>query len=159
MEILQQCTIDLAIYGLFVLIYTLIGAYQNINLWNMNWDWKKWANGLFRYLALGAAVLGTAYGGHLLLREAEVQGVVLVDSAALSPKVVTTILLVACATMLGKIIKKLSTTFGLTEEQLSSLQQEAIEKGDGEDWTVEIPGWVSAPQCESDLEKEGENDG
>lgn len=136
MEVLQQCTIDLGIYGLFVLIYTLIGAYQNINLWGMKWDWKKWLDGLFHYALLGFITLGTVFGAHMLLSEAQAQGVVLVDADAVSPKVITTVIIIACATMLGKIVKKLGTTFGLTDDQMKSLQQEAVEKGQDEDWTI-----------------------
>lgn len=154
MDILQQCAIDLGIYGLFVIIYTLVGAYQNISLWGMKWDWKKWADGLFHYVLLGVITLGTVFGAHLLLAEAEAQGVILVDSDAVSPKVITTVIIISCATMLGKIVKKLSTTFGLTEKQLQDLQKEAIEKGQDEDWEIVIPEWASNPQCESDLEGE-----
>lgn len=136
MEVLQQCTIDLGVYGLFVLIYTLIGAYQNINLWGMKWDWRKWLDGLFHYALLGVITLGTVFGAHMLLSEAQAQGVVLVDAEAVSPKVITTVIIVACTTMLGKIVKKLSTTFGLSEEQLQQLQAQAVEKGTDEDWEI-----------------------
>lgn len=136
MEVLQQCAVDLGIYGLFVLIYTLVGAYQNISLWGMKWEWEKWLDGLFHYVLLGTITLGTVFGAHVLLSEAQAQGVVLVDADAVSPKVITTVIIIACATMLGKIIKKLGTTFGLSEDQMKALQQEAVDKGQDEDWMI-----------------------
>lgn len=125
-EVIITALTDFALYSLFVLIYTLIGAYQNINIWGMTWDWKKYVNGLVKYLVLGASVVGSAVGAFLLLAQAEAQGVELVNVQAVAPRVIFGVVLVASAVMLGKIVTKLATALGVSDEKLKQIQEQSV---------------------------------
>lgn len=125
-EVLITAITDFGLYSLFVVIYTLVGAYQNINIWGMTFDWKIYLNGLVKWLVLGASVVGTAVASFLLLAQAEAQGVQLVDVQAVAPRVIFALVLVASAVMLGKIVTKLATTLGVSEEKLKEIQEASV---------------------------------
>lgn len=124
-EVLTTAIIDFGLYSLFVLIYTLVGAYQNINIWGMRFDWKLYVNGLVKWLVLGGAVVGSTVGAFLLLAQAEKQGIDLVDAETVAPRVIFGVVILASAVMLGKIIAKLATTLGVSEQALKQIQETA----------------------------------
>lgn len=123
----------LGIYAVFVLVYTLVSAYQNINIWNVKWEWKKFLNGLIRWLMLGFVVLATAVASFLLLNLAEANGIMIANAEAIAPSVIISIVVLGSAGMLVKIIAKLSTTLGLTEQQLHSLQEQYVKNAENGD--------------------------
>lgn len=131
-DIIKNTLLGLGIYAIFVLVYTLVSAYQNINIWSMKWDWKKFLNGLAKWLLLGVAVLATASGSFMLLNLAKENGIAIANADAIAPQVIVGVVILASAGILVKIIAKLSTTIGLTEEQLKTLQQLYIEKAETE---------------------------
>lgn len=126
LEILGTATVDFLLYSVLVVIYTLVGAYQNINIWGMTWDWQKYVNGLVKWLVLGGAVVGTAVASFLLLAQAEAQGIQIVDVQAVAPRVIFGVVLVASVAMLGKIVTKLSTTLGVSDEALKKIQETSL---------------------------------
>ena len=117
---------NFGLYSLFVLIYTLVGAYQNINVWGMSFDWRKYVNGLVRWLALGGAVVGSVVGSFLLLSQAEAQGIEIVNVQAVAPRVIFGTVLLASAVVLGKIVAKLATTLGVDEATLKKIQEQSV---------------------------------
>lgn len=125
-DIIKTALIDFGIYSLFVVIYTLVGAYQNINIWAMKWDWKLWLNGLVKYIVLGAAILGSAVGSYLLLAQANAQGIEITNANAIAPKVILGLVILGSGALLVKIIAKLATKIGVTDEQLKTLQTQAV---------------------------------
>jgi hypothetical protein len=125
-NVIMTAIIDFGLYSLFVLIYTLVGAYQNINVWGMSFDWKRYVNGLVKWLALGGAVVGSVVGSFLLLAQAEAQGIELVNVQAVAPRVIFGTVLIASAIMLGKIITKLATTLGVDETMLKKIQEQSV---------------------------------
>lgn len=126
LQVLQTAIIDFGLYSLFVLIYTLVGAYQNINVWGMSFNWKLYVNGLVKWLALGGAVVGSTVGAFLLLAQAEQQGIEIVNAQAVAPRVIFGVVMLASAVMLGKIITKLATTMGVDENALKKLQEQSL---------------------------------
>lgn len=126
LQVLQTAIIDFGLYSLFVLIYTLVGAYQNINVWGMSFNWKLYVNGLVKWLALGGAVVGSTVGAFLLLAQAEQQGIEIVNAQAVAPRVIFGVVMLASAVMLGKIITKLATTLGVSETELKKLQEQSL---------------------------------
>lgn len=139
-EVIKSAVIDFGIYGLFVLIYTLVGAYQNINIWGNKFDWKRYANGLVKYLALGAALVATTFGAYILLDQATKQGIELVNAQALAPRVILGVVILASAGMLVKIVTKLGTTLGLTDEQLKALQTKSVNTPDDKPLVLNVDG-------------------
>ena len=125
-EIIKTALIDFSIYGLFVLIYTLVGAYQNINIWGMKFEWKLWLNGIVKYMALGAAVLGSVIGSYLLIAQANAQGIELVNAQAIAPRVIFSTVLLGSAAILVKIIAKLATKIGVSDETLKYIQTQSV---------------------------------
>ena len=126
LQVLQTAIIDFGLYSLFVLIYTLVGAYQNINVWGMSFNWKLYVNGLVKWLALGGAVVGSTVGAFLLLAQAEAQGIQIVNAQAVAPRVILGVVILASAVMLGKIISKLATTMGVPADELKKLQEQSV---------------------------------
>lgn len=126
LEVITTAVIDYSIYSLFVLIYTLVGAYQNINIWGMSFDWKIYLNGVVKWLALGGAVVGSTVGAFLLLAQAEAQGIDIVNAQAIAPRVIFGVVLIASAIMLGKIVAKLATTLGVDESTLKKVQTQSV---------------------------------
>jgi hypothetical protein len=124
--VIINALIDYGIYSLFVLIYTLVGAYQNINIWGMSFNWKIYVNGLVKWLALGASVVGATFGAFLLLAQAEAQGISIVNAQAVAPRVILGVVILASAVMLGKIISKLATTMGVPADELKKLQEQSV---------------------------------
>jgi len=125
-EVITNALIDYSIYSLFVLIYTLVGAYQNINVWGMSFNWKIYVNGLVKWLALGAVVVGSTFGAFLLLAQAEAQGVDIVNAQAVAPRVILGVVILASAVMLGKIVSKLATTMGVPADELKKIQEQSV---------------------------------
>lgn len=127
LSILISALINFGIYSLFVLLYTVVGAYQNINIWGKSWDWKIWLNGLVKWLVLGGVVIGAAAGSFLLLDQAAKNGVELLNVQAIAPKAIIAVVIVASGLMLVKIVAKLGTALGLSKEDLERLQQAAVD--------------------------------
>jgi len=125
-EVIITSLIDFAIYSWFVILYTVVGGYQNINIFGMKWDWKIWLNGLVKWLGLGFVVVGTATGASILISQASAQGVELSNVQAIAPRVIFGIMLLASAYVVAKIMKKLATTVGLTDEQLQKIQETSV---------------------------------
>lgn len=130
-EILSTALIDFGIYSLFVLLYTFVGAYQNINIWGMKWDWKTWLNGLVKWLALGGIIVGTALGVFLLLDQANRQGVDIVNAQAIAPRVIFSIMLLGSGYVAAKIIAKLATKLGISDEQLQKIMEQSVNTDPG----------------------------
>lgn len=130
-DIIKTALIDFSIYGLFVLIYTLVGAYQNINIWDMKWDWKLWLNGLVKYLTLGSIVLGSAVGSYLLLAQASAQGIEITNANAIAPKAIMVLVMLGSGAILVKIIAKLATRLGISEDTLKAIQTQAVNQDAG----------------------------
>lgn len=126
LEILINTTIDFGLYSLLVLIYTLVGAYQNINIWQARWDWKKWINGFAKWLLLGFVLIGTTFASFLLIDQANKQGVELINAQAVAPRVILGVILLASATLIAKIISKLAITVGVSAEQLRIIQEKSV---------------------------------
>lgn len=135
-EVLLIAIQDFALYSLFVLLYTLVGAYQNINIWGMKFDWKLYVNGLVKWLALGGVVVGSVVGAFLLLAQAKAQGIDLVDAQTIAPRVIFGTVVLASAVMLGKIIAKLATTLGVPADTLKQIQQLSNETPEGEELPI-----------------------
>ena len=125
-DVIITALTNFGLYSLFVLIYTLVGAYQNINVWGMSFDWKKYVNGLVRWLALGGAVVGSVVGSFLLLAQAEAQGIEIVNVQAIAPRVIFGTVLLASAVVLAKIVAKLATTLGVDEAMLKKIQEQSV---------------------------------
>lgn len=139
-EVIKSAVIDLGIYSLFALIYASIGAYQNINIWGQDFDWKKYLNGLVKYLALGVALVATVVGAYILLDQSAKQGVELVNAQAIAPRVILGVVLLASAGLLVKIVKKIGTTFGLSDEQLKTLQEQSVNTESDKPLILDING-------------------
>lgn len=125
-EVIRTALIDFGLYSWFVLLYTVVGGYQNINVFGMKWDWKLWLNGLVKWAGLGFVVIGTATGASILLEQATSQGVELSNIQSIAPRVVFAVMLVGSAYMVAKIIAKLATSVGLTDEQLKKIQETSV---------------------------------
>lgn len=138
-EILTTALTDFALYSLFVLLYTLVGAYQNINIWGMKFDWKTYVNGLVKWLALGGVVVGSTVGAFLLLNQANAQGITIIDVQAIAPRVIFGVVIIASAVMLGKIITKLATALGVPAETLKAIQDASEATPEDEDLPVFFP--------------------
>ena len=150
-DVIIKALTDFGIYGLFVLIYTLIGTYQNINVFGHTFDWKRYVNGLVKYLALGGALVATVVGSFILLDQAAKQGVDIVNAQAVAPRVIFGVVLLASAGMLAKIIAKLTTTFGLTDEQLKALQTKSVNTDADKPLVVNV---ADLPQPSEDYAKQ-----
>lgn len=125
-DVIQTALVDFMIYSLLVVIYTLVGAYQNINIWKMSFDWKIYLNGLVKWLVLGGSVVGSVVGAFMLLAQANSQGIQIVNAEAVAPRVIFGVVLIASGIMLGKIVSKLATTMGVSEETLRKIQEQAV---------------------------------
>lgn len=139
LEVLITAIQDFALYSLFVLLYTLVGAYQNINIWGMKFDWKTYVNGLVKWLALGGVVVGTTVGAFLLIAQAERQGIDIVDVQAIAPRVILGVVILASAVMVGKIITKLATALGVPKESLEQIKKSSLETPEDEALPVFFP--------------------
>lgn len=129
-ELIINAITALAIYGGFVVIYALLGAWSNINIWSMKWDWKIWLNGVVKYVVIGGSVLGTFVGTFLLLDQAPKWGVEITNLNAVSTKVLFALLALGSATMLAKIVQKLAGILGVSKEMLEKIQQQAVDNPD-----------------------------
>jgi hypothetical protein len=125
-DVIITSLIDFAIYSWFVLLYAVVGGYQNTNVFGMKWDWKVWVNGIIKWAGLGFVVVGTATGASILISQATVQGIELTNVQAIAPRVIFGIMLLASGYMVAKIIAKLSTKVGLTDEQLKKIQETSV---------------------------------
>lgn len=158
-QILLTALIDFGIYTLFAVIHTLVGARQNINLFDQKWEWKKWASGLVNWLTLGASIIGTAAGVFLLIDQAKAQNVVLTNIDAIAPQALFAILLLASAGLVVKIYKKLTIAVGLTEEQLKKIQETAVNTEDGKPLVFDIEGLPVPPEEYLKLKQSDEQEG
>lgn len=125
-EVIKLAVLDLGLYGVLVLVYTLVGAYQNINIWGQKFDWRKYVNGLVKYGALGVGIVATVVASFIIIDQASKQGIEIVNVQAIAPRVLLGVILLASVALIGKIIAKLSITLGLTESQLKALQTKSV---------------------------------
>lgn len=158
-NIILNALIDFAIFSGSVLLYTLVGAYQNIDIWKMKWNWKIWLNGLVKYLALGAVIVGLSAEVFLLLDRANAQNINIVNAQAIAPPVILAIVLLASAGMIAKTIAKLSTGLGLTDEQIKQIQALSYKTDENTQLVITAPGLPTMPDDyiakKLALEKEG----
>lgn len=144
-ELILQSLLALGLYGLFVLVFTLLGAYSNINIWNMKWDWRKWVNGLAKWLIIGFSVLATVVGVSVLATQAKQWGVEIPQAQAVSAKAIFAVLVAGCLVMVAKIMQKLAAIFGVSPEQLKTIQEKAVVSGD-EAVAVEVADLPKPPK-------------
>lgn len=145
-ELLSQSLVALALYGLFVLVYTILGAYHNINIWKMSFDWKIWANGLAKWLLLGFSVIATVLGVAVLFSYADRWGVDIPQAQAVSSKAIFAVMVTGCLTMVAKITQKLAGIFGVSKEVLESIQKTALEAEADEVVALEIEDLPKLPK-------------
>ncbi len=117
---LISIAILLAVYGVLALLTTIAGATKNIDILNMQWDWKKWSKGLTTYLLYALAAL--AFAGVIYailfvagLNEIEISGLD-VKSLIVVP------LLLADVGMAGALAKRLATLIGVDQKLIDQLK-------------------------------------
>lgn len=140
LNVLLTALTDFGIYSLFVVLYTVVGAYQNINVFEQKFDWRKYVNGLVKWLALGGVVVGLAVGTYLLIAQSAAQGVQLQNVEAIAPRVIFALMLLASGVIAGKTIAKLGIKVGLTEDQVKAIQDQAVNTDTDKPLVLKIDG-------------------
>lgn len=125
-QIVGQAIGALSIYGILVVTYSLLGAYKNINIFQQDFDWKVYLNGVVKYLALGGSGVVIVACSYALIQLAPGWGVDLQNVQSISSKVIFGILAAGIAGMLLKNIQKLVQIFGTDNDTLVKLQQQAL---------------------------------
>lgn len=134
LDAVQKTLIGFGIYAILVLVYTLIGYQTNLNIWAMRWDWKKWLNGVVKYLLYGVEGVLMTMCAYLLVVKMPDWGIQATNVEQISVNVIWAITASASVAMLSKCIRKWATSIGLTDEMILQLQQSAIDNA--EDHTI-----------------------
>lgn len=137
LDAIQKTLIGFGIYAILVLVYTLIGYQTNLNIWAVKWDWKKWANGLVKYLLYGVEGVLMTMCAYLLVVKMPDWGIQASNVEQISVNVIWAITASASVAMLAKCIRKWATSIGLTDEMILQLQQSAIDNTD-DDHVIEL---------------------
>jgi len=140
-----QAILAFGIYGALVVSYTLLGAWKNINIWQMRWDWKLWVGGLAKYLLLGAAVLVTMFSSYSTLYLMPQWGVEVPGAQQIGTKVIFGVIAAGIAAMLLKNIQKVAEIIGVPPETVAKLQERATKIEPDEPLVIEAPGLLVVP--------------
>lgn len=127
LDAITKTLIGFGIYAITVLVYTLIGYQTNLNIFNMKWDWKKWANGLGKYLLFGLEGVLMTICAYLLVVQMPNWGINATNVEQISVNVIWTLTASASVAMLVKCIRKWATSIGLTDEMILAIQKSAID--------------------------------
>lgn len=129
-NLIGQAIVALLIYGALAATYGLLGAYKNISIFKHDFDWKTYADGVTKYLALGFGVVAVIAGSYGLITLAPSWGVQLANAQQISTKVIFGILASGIAGMLLKNVQKLVQIFSVDPALLDKLQQQALTSTD-----------------------------
>lgn len=144
-NIILQATLAFGLYSLVTVVYTLLSAWKNINLWQMKWDWKVWANGIFKYLLLGASFIALIIASYAIIAWAPNWGVELTNVQAISSKVIFGVMALGIVAMITKCLSVLVSIVGVDKEVLNTLQETAVKTAPTEPLVIEAPGLPSMP--------------
>lgn len=126
-NLIGQAIVALLMYGALAATYGLLGAYKNISIFKHEFDWKTYADGVTKYLALGFGVVAVIAGSYGLITLAPSWGVQLDNAQQISTKVIFGILAAGIAGMLLKNVQKLVQIFSVDPSLIDKLQQQAID--------------------------------
>ena len=127
LDAITKTLIGFGIYAITVFVYTLIGYQTNLNIFNMKWDWKKWANGLVKYLLYGIEGVLMTICAYLLVVELPDWGINATNVEQISVNVIWALTASASVAMLAKCIRKWATNIGLTDDMILAIQKSSIE--------------------------------
>lgn len=150
--------IALGIYGGLALAYTILSAYANINIYEINksFDRKKWLNGLAKYGLLGAAVLITLVGSYAAITLSSSWGVELANAQQISAPVIYAVLLAGIAGMAIKNIAEIANILNVKKDLLEKIKQTAVDTPADKPLILDVadlPQGVSSTAAEQALEE------
>ena len=127
LDAITKTLIGFGVYAITVLVYTLIGYQTNLNIFNMKWNWKKWANGVVKYLLFGIEGVLMTICAYLLVVKLPDWGINASNVEQISVNVIWALTASASVAMLVKCIRKWATSIGLTDEMILAIQKSAID--------------------------------
>lgn len=148
----------LAIYGALVVAYTILSAWANINVYEINqsFDRKKWINGLAKWGLLGVAVLITLVAVNATITLAPSWGVDLANAQQVSEKVIFAVLVAGIFGMAVKNIAEIANILNVKKDLLDKIKQTAVNTPVGENIVLDVadlPDSVSTTASEQALEQ------
>ena len=119
-----------AIFAVLVLAYAILGAWANINLWQINdfFDRKKFLNSLFKYFILAVSTISAMLAIQATLSLAPKWGIELANADQYAPQIFFGILSAGILAMAGKFIKKLAEILSVEQSFVEQLQKRAIQQ-------------------------------
>lgn len=144
-NIIGQAVAAFALYGLTVVCYTLLGAWKNINIWQVRWDWKVWVNGIVKYMLLGGAFITLIVASYAVIAMAPAWGVELANVQAISSKVIFGVMALGIVAMIVKCITALTTVMGVDKEILKTVQEASVKASTDQNLVIEAPGLPTMP--------------
>ena len=144
-NIIVQAILAFSLYSLVTVVYTLLSAWKNINLWQMKWDWRIWANGIFKYLLLGGSFIALIIASYAIIAWAPNWGVELTNVQAISSKVIFGVMALGIVAMITKCLSVLVSIVGVDKDVLNTLQEAAVKTEPTEPLVIEAPGLPSMP--------------
>lgn len=144
-NIILQATMAFGLYSLVTVVYTLLSAWKNINMWQMKWDWRIWANGIFKYLLLGGSFIALIIASYALIAWAPNWGVELTNVQTISSKVIFGVMALGIVAMITKCLSVLTSIVGVDKNVLQTLQETAVKTEPTENLVIEAPGLPSMP--------------
>lgn len=144
-NILIQATIAFGLYSLVTIVYTLLSAWKNINIWKMQWDWKIWANGIVKYLLLGGSFIALLVVSYAVIALAPTWGVEISNLDAISSRVLFGVLALAIVAMIVKCVTVLTSIVGIDKEVLATLQETSVNTDSKQILVIDAPGLPTMP--------------
>lgn len=130
LEAIQKTLIGFGIYAILVFVYSLIGYQTNLNIWAMKWDWKKWLNGVVKYMLYGIEGVLMTLCAYLLTVKLPDWGINAQNVEQISVNVIWALTASASVLMLTKCVRKWATGLGLSDEMILAIQKSAIDNAE-----------------------------
>lgn len=144
-SILGQATLAFGLYALVTVVYTLLSAWKNINIWAMDWDWRVWVNGIVKYLLLGGSFIALVVASAAVISWAPKWGVELSNVEAVSNRVIFGVMALGIVAMIVKCLNVLTTIVGVDKEVVKTLQETAVKTQPSAPLIIELPGLPTMP--------------
>lgn len=144
-NIIIQATVAFSLYSLVVVVYTLLSAWKNINIWQMNWDWKVWLNGIAKYLLLGGSFITLLVASYAVIALAPTWGVEIPNMDAISNRVLFGVMALAIVGMIVKCLNVLTSIIGIDKEVVKTLQETSVKTDSSLPLVIQAPGLPTMP--------------
>lgn len=159
-DLTLKALVAFAIYAIVVLAYTGLGAYKNINIWQVKFDWRLYANGVAKWGVLGFSVLAVLLSAYGVIALAPSWGIELANAQQVAPPVIFGLIVAGIFGMLLKCVGKIAEITGTSKETLEALQTAALKNTDPMGPIIldvaDLPGAINAPstlEAEAGVEK------